>query len=781
MKASQKIEQPTDQPIGLGMPVIIDVVRLFFFLISLPFRTVLFLWQTFAWSVFSIFLIPLFILRRLSRVPLAIVTRSGDGLSHFFLTLLRILSSSIEAIARPFHRVKAPPFEKKSPPVQLRTDRTESFFLLPDGWLKRSLFFIGIALLVSLPILLVPVVTQLFRVQAETLAFAKRGASDVSRWQESLQSLNMPSAEQSINRAVVQFERAKENLSPLHTFLIRAAESVPLQGKKIADRYALLTAAQQTAQLGIILTDTAKRVVDGGSISRESLVKELPRIADALQTAEPLVLNIQQTLSGIDPASLPEEYRSQLVTATRMIDPLSQNIALANELAKSTLEILGYQAKKRYLVLFQNQTELRPTGGFIGTYALVDVDRGLVQKVEIPGGGSYDLQGSLKELIAPPLPLQRINSRWEFQDANWYSDFPTSAKKLMWFYEKSGGPSVDGVLSINASLFESVLGLIGPISLPEYGKTITADNFIFETQKSVELEYDKTKNTPKAFLRDLFPKALEKLSSLPPDKTDELLSLLITSGLSRSAQIFLVNPKLQSAAVRFGFAGELKNPPADFLSIVDTNIGGGKSDGVVKGGVRHEVAFSPQGSIEVRLVLTKTHNGRKKDLFTNLTHVDYVRIYAPKGSSYLSSKGFHTVAPTLYKHSPIDYKKDISLPLSEQVVTGNVEPIESFEQDDKTVFAGWIETPVGESSTAELTYRLPFTHDQLKKKGGYSLYIQRQSGSHIKNYSLAISLPHTITPTWRTKELSQETDGTFAWSKDPFTHDQLLGFSYQYD
>ena len=85
--------------------------------------------------------------------------------------------------------------------------------------------------------------------------------------------------------------------------------------------------------------------------------------------------------------------------------------------------VFGDKQLKRYLIVFQNNNEIRPTGGFMGSFALVDIQKGKILNIDIPGGGTYDLKGQMKKEVEPPLPLQLSNNRWEFQDANWFPDF----------------------------------------------------------------------------------------------------------------------------------------------------------------------------------------------------------------------------------------------------------------------------------------------------------------------------------------------------------------------
>ena len=149
----------------------------------------------------------------------------------------------------------------------------------------------------------------------------------------------------------------------------------------------------------------------------------------------------------------------------------------------------------------------------MGSVAEVSFDRGSVKSIKVPPGGTYDIKGQLLAHVISPDPLHLINPHWQFQDSNWFPDFPTSARKMLWFWSKSGQPTQNGVISINASLVERILEITGPIDMPEYGKVIDKSNFMLETQKAVELEYDKQANTPKKFIGDLTQEMMKRLKS----------------------------------------------------------------------------------------------------------------------------------------------------------------------------------------------------------------------------------------------------------------------------
>ncbi|MBU4453191.1 DUF4012 domain-containing protein, partial [Patescibacteria group bacterium] len=410
----------------------------------------------------------------------------------------------------------------------------------------------------------------------------------------------------------------------------------------------------------------------------------------------------------------------------------------------------GNQEKMRYLLVFQNNTELRATGGFIGSFAQIDVLDGEITNIDIPGGGSYDVQGQLSEFVAPPQPLSLLNDRWEFHDANWFPDFPSSAQKLIWFYQKAGGPTVDGVIAINATLMPQLLEITGPIAMPEYGRTITSENFLFETQKIVEYEYasyqddgDREQDAPKQFIGDLAPKVLEILKQADPETLLKVIDLLSASLTQKDVLMYMEDNQLQSDIETLNWSGSLKNTQGDYLMVVDSNLGGGKTDTVIKQGVNLDVEIQEDGSIINTVTITKEHTGMSSALFEGVNNVDYVRLYVPEGSEFIQANGFEIPDESLFEQADTPLSSDTDMLLwTANFAKDPISQTDIWDEQGKTVFGNWIQTKPGETEVATFTYKLPWKFEQtndsifqkaksyigLKNLNEYSIFIQKQPG-----------------------------------------------------
>lgn len=151
-------------------------------------------------------------------------------------------------------------------------------------------------------------------------------------------------------------------------------------------------------------------------------------------------------------------------------------------------DILGKEGEKNYLVLFQNNMELRPTGGFIGSFAVLKIDNGVFSNLEVYD--VYDVDGQLKGYVEPPWQIKSFlnEASWYLRDSNWDPDFSVSAKRAQWFLNKSVGIKVDGVISFDISFVKDMISVMGGITVPDYSVKIDTNNFYdivqFEAEKN---------------------------------------------------------------------------------------------------------------------------------------------------------------------------------------------------------------------------------------------------------------------------------------------------------
>ena len=147
--------------------------------------------------------------------------------------------------------------------------------------------------------------------------------------------------------------------------------------------------------------------------------------------------------------------------------------------------LLGNDKTKTYLILFQNNMELRPTGGFIGSFSLVKFSKG--KMVDMPVYDVYTADGQLKGYVEPPTPIRDFlgEANWFLRDSNWDPDFAISAQRAEWFLNKELEIGVDGVVGIDLEIIRSLIKIVGPIKLIDFNQTIDENNMNDVIQKEV--------------------------------------------------------------------------------------------------------------------------------------------------------------------------------------------------------------------------------------------------------------------------------------------------------
>jgi|GEM_PF-2316446 len=655
-------------------------------------------------------------------------------------------------------------------------------FSLPAHWMQRMAIFVGIAVLFIVPFPAIRSYQFLNDVRADTERASIDALSLLEQGKNALAQNDIEKANTIFEQSKSQFEQAEKTMSSVPAGVLGTAKLVPFAGRKIGDGERLILIGKDIANSGVVICDIIKSMTTNDSDKNEFF----PHLSNALSRSDEayhFLKDADTLIAQINPESIPNEYNEPFSALAKELHAFVETADQIMPARDTIMAMLGSYDKRRYLLVFQNNTELRPTGGFLGSYALIDVNKGQLEHVEIPGGGTYDLQGSLYERVQSPFPLHIVNPSWQFQDSNWFPDFPTSAKKMVWFYDKSGGPTVDGVIALNASFFQKILQVIGSIDMSQYGKELTADNFFLETQKAVELEYNKTTNTPKAFIADLFPKTLDKMNTLSNDKKNELIATILTAFVQKDIQLFMRDEHEEKIVQEFGVGGEMRNAPLDYFSLVEANVGGGKGEGVILEEVNRDTIIRENGTIEVHVTIHRKHNGNPTDPFGGVRNVSYLRFYLPKGTRALSATGFRPPDISLFKQPLEGYRQDDTLVAVEGApaldpATGLVQTTEF----GRSVFAHWIVLNPKEEATAEVVFLLPFTVKDipLDRNGNrlYTLLVQRQSGSTTRSFAAAFHSDGRTRFISSTPEDAQHSDHLLSIVLDPFVHDQVLGITF---
>ncbi len=585
------------------------------------------------------------------------------------------------------------------------------------------------------------------------------GYSSLTAAAESLKAQQYSGSLSHFNEAYQSFSQASDSISVWGDTLVDLTRYVPGFSKAASGKH-VIEAGKHFAAAGIPLS----RVAAEASLSKDAYVKGekislldfLRRIQEPLVEAQGELRAANQALESVRIEDIPEEKREKFLVVKQSLPVLLGLVDSFEQQEPLIEELLGGNGPRKYLFLLQNNHEARATGGFIGSYGLLDVNNGVVRKFFVDG--IFNPDGQLKENIVPPKPIQKISAGWSLHDSNWFPDFSVSAEKAIFFYEKTGGPTVDGVITLTPAVMQKLLAVIGPITLPQYGLVIDAENFIPVVQEQVEVKYDKTENQPKKVLADICFVLMEKVFASQDRQTLTSVASALVEGLSeRHILLYARHPETQALIERGGWSGEVLETPKDYLSVIHTNINGYKTDGVISEVIKHKAEIAADGSITDTVTITRTHAGGNTPYdWWNKVNADYLRVYVPKGSQLLSAKG----ATWEFPEAPLDYealgfKRDEDVEREEQGMTIDEKSGTRISEDaDKTVFGAWVYVSPQESVTVEYQYLLPFRLDMREiAKGGvdsYSSLYQKQSGSIGSALEASIFFPDGVRSIWQT-------------------------------
>jgi hypothetical protein len=625
--------------------------------------------------------------------------------------------------------------------------------------IKPLATFIVAALLVVVPIELYYYAQSASEVKGKVLGQAEQALSGLSQAKDALADFNLSSAESYLISANQDFVSAQNQLNEIKSVLTVLAETLPLNntyrsGKNLLD-------------LGEKLTKSGEYLISG--LSQLSGDSELSLVSRAKNFRADIKLAIaeleasQENLDKIKLSHLPDENQDTFVKLKNNLPVFINSLKKSDEMVDFAINFLGDNDLKKYLIVFQNDNELRATGGFMGSFALVDFKGGDIDNIKMPGGGAYDVRAGFKKLLAAPEPMRLINPRWEFQDANWWPDFPTSAENIAYFYNKSDGATVDGVIVINSDWLGGLLSVIGDIDMPDYDKVITAANFENELQKAVEIEYEDKKQ-PKKILGDLAPKIIEKVFDAEPSTIMGLVSVLSDGLKSKDLMVHLFDQPSQEFVENNNWDGRMKDSGSDYLSVVATNIGGGKTDNIIDQNIYHKAEILSDGSVIDSVLINRTHFGPTDNEFTNRFNRSYLRVYVPLGSQLISASGFIRPLAEEFKELEDYLEEDIRLDNEKQATTDRESLTRIYTENGKTVYGNWLSIEPGESQEVLLVYKLPFkvevSQPEVVKTGlinkikavfaprvaydSYSLLVQKQSGSGDDVFSSTVEYPDNI-------------------------------------
>jgi len=491
--------------------------------------------------------------------------------------------------------------------------------------------------------------------------------------------------------------------------------------------------------LHVLSADQAVEVGDPLSLVMQTLADARPQ----LYVAQALLERAVQRQAEIDVARLSSRL-------ARLVEMLDRALPLAQAGAEAALmapDLLGDSGPRTYLLMAQNNDELRPTGGFITGAGRLTVDAGDI--AEFSFSDSYKVDDLGKPYDEPPAPLYEymLSELWLFRDANWSPDFPTSARKAIELYTYGQGVELDGVIAFDQQGAARIIGALGPFTVAGWDDPVTGKSFVGMVRQAwnpgsegVTREWARTR---KDFLGTLAQAVLERVRQQPETVNWVGLGQALWHTLEeRHLLIYVEEPAAALWLHEQGWDGALRPVQSDYLMAVDANLGFNKVNPNVVQMLEYHITLHADGSGTATLDVNYRHIGQESNIVCDQRGVyqkgerityeslmegcywNYLRVYAPEGSR-LRAASPHPV--------PGDYL------LPDRGTTGQAEVLPG--ELGKTVFAQFFVVEYGQELTAHFEYDLPPVAQTSDGRWRYQLLIQKQPGTDRPPVSLVVRLP----------------------------------------
>jgi nucleoside-diphosphate-sugar epimerase len=335
---------------------------------------------------------------------------------------------------------------------------------------------------------------------------------------------------------------------------------------------------------------------------------------------------------------LPSIVTSRVGDMKIKVAEYSELVEKARAAAYLLPSITAIDGKKSYLMLLQNNLELRPGGGFIGSYAKITFEKGRLADIKVDD--IYNLDGGLQDIIEPPAELKNDlgQNRWYLRDSNLEPDFPTSARQAEAFYRRTTGEVVNGVVAINLAASAKLVDAVGGVDLPEYGESVNGANLFEKTVNKSEVGFFPGSQAKRNYLTALQTQLFNKIFYLSKQNWPAIIRAVGDSLEEKQMMVYLSDPTLFSYAVSENWGGVLprgvvqtEGRTEDFLAIIESNMGANKANYYLDRTVRLETLIGKEGEISEKLTVNYK-NGSPGDVFPGGRYKNRFKIYLPMGS-----------------------------------------------------------------------------------------------------------------------------------------------------
>jgi hypothetical protein len=457
----------------------------------------------------------------------------------------------------------------------------------------------------------------------------------------------------------------------------------------------------------------------------------LDKISPQFDQISEKLLEAKTAVDQVNPSRYPEELfgkkiRVRILEAKTIIDSSTEVITEIQPIISYLKPLLGIPDEKVYFLLFQNDAELRPSGGFMTAYAFLSVHEG--KFTPISSHDMYAADASFGNRVKAPEPILNYLpdvDYWHLRDMNLSPDFSESMKNFWENFEKiPGTKEVDGIIAVDTQVLVDILEILGQIGVPGWGN-FSAENdprcdcpqVFYELERYADQPVGTWRAERKGIIGPLMHSILANAMGSPRKKWPEFLNVFFTNLKGKHLLFYFFDEELQGAIETLNAGGRLKEFDGDYFHLNDCNFAGAKSNMYIQETVVQEIGQDSNGSLIKTITIDYRNpappsncNLEKGELCLNGLYRNWFRVYVPQGSQLLES-------------------------------TGSEVEIKTYDELGKTVFEGFYgktpTTALKPEGKLRLTfkYRLPF---KMEKDSGFKILVQKQPGALDHEYEIKL-------------------------------------------
>jgi hypothetical protein len=573
--------------------------------------------------------------------------------------------------------------------------------------------------------------------------------------QESLQERRLDATASELAKARAQLREAEEGFGASRDALqgdplVWVLRRVPGLGRQVSVAQDVLVMGTEASEIGLAGVDVADeysavRSESESGITEKAMVlldKVRPHMAELGSRLDTVLAKRERIGDG---ALLPP-LRDALAEVDEHSKELEELVNTYDQAAAFFPDFLGFRGPRTYLVLAQNNAELLPTGGLITVYGTLTLREGRVEQMSFADAIEFSeaWQKRAPEYVEPPAPLKYYllkDGSWSLDLANWSPDFPTAARQAQFFFEKGGGRPVDGIIAINVNTLQELLGVTGPVPVPEYAVTVDKENALELTEALTRTPLEPGADR-KAFVAFLAEEMLQRLMRLPSPQWTPLLDTVEELRDEKNILFYSFNPDLQAVVHDMRLDGALQDPPGDYLMPVEASVNSTKLNIIIDEEIDLQIALDELGNAHSELGLRYENDlasweeGRDPELVRRLMldglYGGYLRLFTKANSRLVSVK----------------------------IDGAEAGASELTEENGKTVFGRFFALPKGAKRELSFSYVTPAIVDFRGDAAEYRLLIQKQPGTGAIPLRIRLILPEGAEP------VSLELDGESLDSKN---------------